>query len=245
MNYSLILDAGSRPGPASYTFPVNVTGSVPGAMNGFQWESCVPVGARSRSTGQPYSDPTQADKTNFPTCTVTGSGANYSVTASDLTYTLVNTPVNDSMGSPLPGSGAYIASGTIEFSIPAPVTVLTTYTFSAAGAPPFTFTDNVTSPDPQTNNVSSATLRHRAASATTGPERPQIPVPPGTRTSGSAPAPARTCPCRSRAWTPGKNWRQHPTPGSTSTCGCTCRPTAPFGTPTSVPVGHKWRAYAR
>ncbi|WP_461164335.1 DUF7927 domain-containing protein [Arthrobacter sp. R4-81] len=158
MNYSLILDAGSRPGPASYTFPVNVTGSVAGAMTGFQFENCVPVGARSRSTGQPYSDPAQTDRTNFPTCAVTGSGANYSVTVSDLTYTLVNTPVNDSMGSPLPGSGAYIASGTIEFSIPTPVTVLTTYTFSAAGSPAFTFTDGVTSPDPQTNNVSSATL---------------------------------------------------------------------------------------
>lgn len=158
MNYSLILDSGSRPGPSSYTFPLNVTGSVAGSMTGFQWESCGPVDPTSRSTGQPYSDPAQPDKTNVPTCTVTGSGANYSVTASDLTYTLVNTPVNDSMGNPLPGSGAYIASGTIEFSIPTAVSQLTTYTFSAAGSPAFTFTDGATSPDPQTNNVSSATL---------------------------------------------------------------------------------------
>lgn len=158
MNFSIILSAGSRPGPASYSFPLNVTGSVAGSMTGFQWEGCVPISTKSASSGQPFSDPAQADSTNFPTCSVSGSGANYTVTASNLNYTLVNTPTKDSLGTPLSGTGAYIASGTVRFSIPAAVTQITTYTFNANAAGPFTFTDGFVSPDVPGNNTSSVTL---------------------------------------------------------------------------------------
>ena len=158
MNFSLILTAGSRPGPASYSFPVAVTGSLAGSMTGFQWEGCVPVTTNSASTGQPFSDPAQADKTNFPTCTVTGSGANYTVATSGLTYSLVNTPTRDSLSAPLPGMNAYIASATVLFSIPTPVTLTTTYTFNASAAGPFLFNDSVSAPDIAGNNISSATL---------------------------------------------------------------------------------------
>ncbi|MGM7698619.1 DUF7507 domain-containing protein [Microbacterium sp. A84] len=158
MNYSLILDAGSRPGPESYAFPVSISANVAGATTGLAWEDCVPIGDTSKSTGQPYSDPTKPDRTNFATCAVSGTGANYTVSLSGLEYTLVNAPVNDSFDQPLPGNGVYIASGTVQFSIPAAVTEITTYTFtSTPGA--FVFEDGVSQADGNAaNNVSSGTL---------------------------------------------------------------------------------------
>lgn len=158
MNYSLILDAGSRPGPATYSFPVRISANIAGATNGLAWESCVPVGDQSKSTGQPYSDPAKDDRTNFPTCSVSGTGTTYTVSLSNLDYTLVNAPTTDSMGQPLAGNGVYIASGTVRFSIPTAVTAITTYTFTAApGA--FRFDDGVSEADANaTNNVSSGTL---------------------------------------------------------------------------------------
>jgi fimbrial isopeptide formation D2 family protein/uncharacterized repeat protein (TIGR01451 family) len=158
MNYSLILDAGSRPGPESYSFPVSISANIAGATNGLAWEGCAPISDLSRSTGQPYSDPAQDDRTNFPTCSVSGTGTTYTVSLSDLDYTLVNAPTTDSFGQPLPGSGVYIASGTVQFSIPTAVTAITTYTFTAAPGS-FVFDDGVSEPDANAaNNVSSATL---------------------------------------------------------------------------------------
>lgn len=158
MNFSLILEAGSRPGPASYSFPVNISANIAGATAGLAWEGCVPISDSSLSTGQPYSDPAEEDRTNFPTCSVSGTGTNYTVSLSALDYTLVNAPTKDSLGQPLPGNGVYIASGTVRFSIPSTVTAITTYTFTAApGA--FVFNDGVSEPDANAaNNVSSATL---------------------------------------------------------------------------------------
>ena len=158
INFSLILSSGSRPGPASYTFPLAASANIAGATNGLQYEGCVPLGSAAASTGQPFSATTATDRTNFPTCSISGSGVNYQVTASNLTYTLINTPTNDSLGQPLSGTGAYIASGTLQFSIPTPVTQLTNFVFNAAGAPDFTFTDGVTSPDDPSDNIGSATL---------------------------------------------------------------------------------------
>ncbi len=158
MNFSLILAAGSRPGPANYTFPVNVSANVAGATTGLAFENCSPVSSNSRSTGQPYSDPAQSDRTNFPTCAVTGSGTSYSVTVSNLNYTLTNVPVKDSLGQPLPQTGAYIASGTVAFSIPNAVTQVTNFNFSAAGAPAFDFGGGHVVADDQSDNTSSATV---------------------------------------------------------------------------------------
>ncbi|GAA0724753.1 DUF7507 domain-containing protein [Dokdonella soli] len=158
MNFSLILSAGSRPGPSTYSFPVNVSASVPAEMAGLQWEGCVPVSTASASSEQPFSDPAQTDRTNFPTCAIAGAGANYTVTVSNLNYTLVNTPTKDSLGGALPGTGAYIASGTIEFSIPSTVAALTTFTFDATGAGPFTFADGTVVADVPGDNTSTATL---------------------------------------------------------------------------------------
>ncbi|WP_243229117.1 hypothetical protein [Microbacterium sp. CIAB417] len=158
MNYSLILAAGSVPGPATYSFPVTLGTNVAGALNGLQWEGCAPIGTSSPATGQPYSDPAQSDRTNFPSCAVSGSGTSYTVSLSDLDYTLVNTPTKDSLGQPLPGNGAYIASGTVRFSIPAPVTQVTNVTFTAAPGV-FTFADGTTRSDGDAaNNSSNTTL---------------------------------------------------------------------------------------
>ncbi|GAB3615814.1 hypothetical protein GCM10027416_03710 [Okibacterium endophyticum] len=198
MNYSLILDAGSRPGPESYSFPVTISSNIAGTTNGLAWENCLPVSNSSRSTGQPYSDPAEGDRTNFPTCSVSGTGTTYTVSLSDLDYTLVNAPVNDSMGQPLPGNGVYIASGTVQFSIPTAVTDITTYTFTAApGA--FVFDDGVSEPDGNPdNNVSSATLTppggfSNAWSGTPAASRtpwdPNLWVSPGTSADVTLPQP--------------------------------------------------------
>src|SRR3546814_15742856 len=66
MNYSLILSAGSRPGPESYSFPVNISANLPGATTGTAWEGCVPIGVGARSPGQPFTDPAKPDRTNLP-----------------------------------------------------------------------------------------------------------------------------------------------------------------------------------
>lgn len=159
MNYSLILSAGSRPGPESYSFPVNIDANVAGATGGLEWEGCVPIGDGSKSTGQPFSDPAKPDRTNFPDCSVSGTGTSYTVSLSNLDYTLVTAPTKDSMGQALPGTGVYVASGTVQFSIPAPVTAITTYTFTASPGQ-FVFDDGVSVPDVNAgNNVSSGTLR--------------------------------------------------------------------------------------
>lgn len=158
MNFSLILADGSRPGPASYTFPVTVGANIPAALTGLQWEGCVPVTTSSASTGQPFSDPTAADRTNFPGCVVGGSGTSYTVSLSNLDYTLVTTPTNDSLGQPLAAGGVYIASGTVEFSIPSPVTAITNFDFVAVPGP-FTFLDGMQGADGNPdNNDSSVTL---------------------------------------------------------------------------------------
>ncbi|WP_067245462.1 DUF7927 domain-containing protein [Microbacterium resistens] len=158
MNFSLVLAAGSIPGPDTYSFPVTVGSNVPSAVNGLQWESCRPIDSSSRSTGQPFSDSAQSDRTNFPTCAVSGAGTNYTVSLSDLDYTLVQTPSNDSLGQPLPGNGSYVASGTVEFSIPAQVSQITNFTFTAAPGP-FSFTDGSSAPDGDpANNASDTTL---------------------------------------------------------------------------------------
>ncbi|SEB07579.1 DUF7927 domain-containing protein [Leifsonia sp. 21MFCrub1.1] len=158
MNYSLILAAGSRPGPATYSFPVNISSNVAGSMTGLVAEGCVPVGGGSVSTGQPFSDPAQSNRTNFPTCSVSGAGTSYTVQLSNLDYTLAHVPTTDSMGQPLAGSGVYIASGTVQFSLPAPPASSTTYAFSASPGP-FLFQDGASAPDSNSgNNTSSATL---------------------------------------------------------------------------------------
>ncbi|WP_170028582.1 DUF11 domain-containing protein [Diaminobutyricimonas aerilata] len=160
MNFSIILAGGSRPGPVNYSFPVTVASNVAGGMTGFQFEGCVPTGDATRVTGHPFSDPAKADRANFPGCTVAGTGANYTVNLSGLDYTLTRVPVNDSFGQPLGGTGAYIASGTVRFSIPNPVTVITEYSFNATNAGNVTFVDGtVRAEAPKTNNVTTATLR--------------------------------------------------------------------------------------
>lgn len=159
MNFSLILKDGSRPGPADYTFPVKVSSNNPAGLTGLQWEGCVPISSSSPSTGQPYSDPAEADRTNFPECAVTGSGADYTVSLSDLDYTLVNTPNTASFGDDgLPAGGAYIASGTVQFSVPSRPAGLTNYTF-AASPPAFSFPGGTSEADTDvSNNISDTTL---------------------------------------------------------------------------------------
>lgn len=159
MNFSLILNDGSRPGPESYSFPIAVSSNNPAAVADLNWESCRPISSTSRSTGQPYSDPAEADRTNFPGCAVSGSGANYTVALSDLDYTLTQVPTKDSLnGQPLPSGGAYIASGTIELSLPARPTGLVNYRFEA-NPPAFTFADGVVGADSDAaNNASDTTL---------------------------------------------------------------------------------------
>ena len=140
VDFSIVLDPGSVPGPANYTFPLTVSST---AVAGMIAEGCVPLSGAAAAVAQPFSDPAQANRTNFPGCTVAGSGANYTVSLTGIDYTLVHTPTLDSLGNPLP-IGSYVASGTVQLSIPAPVAAGFSFT---ATPPPFTFADGVAGTD--------------------------------------------------------------------------------------------------
>jgi fimbrial isopeptide formation D2 family protein/uncharacterized repeat protein (TIGR01451 family) len=136
VDFSVVLAPGSVPGPANYTFPLTVVST---AVVGMISEGCVPLGTAAAAAAQPFSDLTQSNRTKFPGCTVTGSGANYVVSLTGIDYSLVTVPTLDSLGNPLP-IGSYVASGTVKLSIPTPVS--TSFTFTAT-PPAFTFADGV------------------------------------------------------------------------------------------------------
>jgi uncharacterized repeat protein (TIGR01451 family)/fimbrial isopeptide formation D2 family protein/LPXTG-motif cell wall-anchored protein len=202
INYSVILKHGSRPGPLNYNFPLTISSTTPGArLTGLTFEECRPVAWPSQA--HPWSG-AQADRTNFPGCTVTGTGLSYTVRLSNLDYTLTRVPVNDSLGNPLPtGYGSYIASGSIVFSLPGEVPVTTNYAYNinppnvtfpaVGGAPAQTLAEG-----PKTNNATSVTLYvpgefsnswQGTPTASRDPWDDQLFLTPGTSQSTPLPAP--------------------------------------------------------
>lgn len=156
VDYGLSMTAGSIPGPSSYTFTLDVSPTVAGQLSGLQWEGCAPVDDSSQATSIPYSDPTHANRTNNPTCSISGSGTTYTVTLTGLDYSLQHVPTVDSLGNAIPSTTNFVAAGKLIFSYPTPITQSTGVDFTATPTP-FTFTDGVTQPETNTANDSSDT----------------------------------------------------------------------------------------
>ena len=158
VDYGVAMTSGSVPGPSSYSFTVDIAVTPAGQLPGLQWEGCAPVDNTSEALGIPYSASTITDRTNAPTCTISGSGTHYTVTLSGLDYSLQHVPAKDSLGNAIPTATDFVASGKLTFSYTSPITTNTGVTFG--GTPtPFTFTDGVTQPETNTgNDVSGTTL---------------------------------------------------------------------------------------
>lgn len=164
VDYGLALSAGSIPGPASYSFTLDIAVSVAGQVPGLEWEGCGPVGDDFPAAGIPFSASTHSDgspvlnRTNVPTCAISGSGTHYTVTLSNLDYSLQHVPTLDSLGTAIPSTTDFIAAGRLSFSYTAPVSTNVGVTFGATPTP-FTFSDGVTLPETNTgNDVSGTTL---------------------------------------------------------------------------------------
>jgi uncharacterized repeat protein (TIGR01451 family) len=156
VDYGLSMTTGSIPGPSTYTFTVDLAVSVAGQLPGLQWEGCTPVDDSAQASGIPYSDPTIGNRTNAPACTISGSGTHYTVTLSGLDYSLQHVPTSDSLGTAIPSTTNFVASGKLTFSYTSPVTQSTGVTFTATPTP-FTFTDGVTQPETNSANDASGT----------------------------------------------------------------------------------------
>ena len=156
VDYGVSMTAGSVPGPSTYTFTVDIAVSVAGQLPGLQWEGCAPVDNSAQATGIPYSASSFANRTNAPTCSISGSGTHYTVTLSGLDYSLQHVPTADSLNNAIPSTTDFIASGQLIFSYTSAITANTGVTFSATPSQ-FTFIDSVTQPETNTSNDSSGT----------------------------------------------------------------------------------------
>jgi uncharacterized repeat protein (TIGR01451 family)/fimbrial isopeptide formation D2 family protein len=156
VDYGVAMTTGSVPGPATYTFTVDIAVSVAGQLAGLQWEHCAPVDNSAQATGIPYSDPSFANRTNAPTCSISGTGTHYTVTLSGLDYSLQHVPTVDSLGTAIPSTTTFIAAGQLLFSYTTPITANTGVTFTSTPSP-FTFIDSVTQPETNTSNDASGT----------------------------------------------------------------------------------------
>ncbi|HWH25354.1 MAG TPA: hypothetical protein VNT53_01745 [Pseudolysinimonas sp.] len=158
VDYGVAMTTGSIPGPSTYSFVVDIAVSVPGQLPGLQWEGCAAVDDSAQATGIPYSGSQYANRTNAPTCSISGSGTHYTVTLSGLDYSLKNVPTIDSLGNAIPSTSTFVAAGQLLFSYTTPITTTTGVTFGATPSP-FTFVDGVTQPETNTSNdVSGTTL---------------------------------------------------------------------------------------
>ncbi len=155
-DYGIAMTAGSIPGPSTYTFTVDIAVSPAGQLPGLQWEGCAPVDASNPALGIPFSASSFTNRTNAPTCTISGSGTHYTVTLSGLDYSLQHVPTTDSLGNAIPANTVFVAAGRLAFSYTSPVTTSTGVTFGATPTP-FTFTDGVTQPETNPGNDVTAT----------------------------------------------------------------------------------------
>jgi uncharacterized repeat protein (TIGR01451 family) len=156
VDYGIAMTAGSIAGPSTYTFTVDISVSVVGQLPGLQWEGCTPVNDATPALGIPYSASSFTNRTNAPTCTISGSGTHYTVTLSGLDYSLQHVPTVDSLGNAIPSTTNFIAAGTLSFSYTTAITATTGVTFTATPST-FTFIDSVTQPETNTSNDASGT----------------------------------------------------------------------------------------
>lgn len=160
VDWAIAADVGSRPGPANYSFVLNVATATPGANpNLITPEECRPVNGEV-AAGIPFSATNRPDRAVFPGgCTITKLNATqYRVTLTDIDYSLTRVPLKDSKGQDLPAGKNYIASGALILSHPSPVTVTQTFNFTAA-APAWTYPGTTQqTADPTANNTDAITL---------------------------------------------------------------------------------------
>ncbi|MBW9094843.1 DUF11 domain-containing protein [Microbacterium jejuense] len=160
VDWAVAANVGSRPGPANYSFILNVATSTTGANpNLITPEECRPVNGEV-AAGIPFSATNRADRAAFPGgCTITKLNATqYRVTLTGIDYSLTKIPVKDSKGQNLPAGKNYIASGALILSHPSPVTVTQTFNFTA-NAPAWTYPGTTqTTADPTANNTDAITL---------------------------------------------------------------------------------------
>ena len=156
VDYGVAMTAGSMPGPSTYSFTVDLAVSVPGQLPGLQWEGCASVDNSAQATGIPYSATNFANRTNTPTCSISGSGTHYTVTLSGLDYSLQHVPTIDSLGNAVPSTTNFIAAGQLIFSYTTQISQSTGVTFTATPNQ-FTFSDGVTQPETNTTNDASGT----------------------------------------------------------------------------------------
>ena len=156
VDYGISMTAGSVPGPSTYTFTVDIAASP--ALTGLQWEGCAPVDDTAQAPGIPHSASSYANRTNAPTCSISGSGTHYTVTLSGLDYSLQHVPTVDSLYAAIPANTNFIAAGKLIFSYSTQITATTGVNFTATPSQ-FTFIDSVTQSETNTaNDASSTTL---------------------------------------------------------------------------------------
>lgn len=160
VDWAIAANVGSRPGPANYSFVLNVASSSTGAdTNLITPTECRPVNGEI-AAGIPFSATNRPDRAAFPGgCTLTKLNATqYRVTLTNIDYSLTNVPVKDSKGQALPAGRNYIASGALMFTYPSPVTTIQSFNFTAA-APAWTYPGTTqTTADPTANNTDAVTL---------------------------------------------------------------------------------------
>ncbi|WP_157578791.1 DUF11 domain-containing protein [Rudaea cellulosilytica] len=156
VDYGVSMTAGSVPGPATYTFTVDIAVSVAGQLPGLQWEGCAAVDDSAQFPGIPHSASSFPNRTNFPTCSISGSGTHYTVTLSGLDYSLQHVPTVDSLYQAIPSTTNFVAAGQLIFSYTSQITASTGVSFTATPST-FTFIDSVTQPETNTSNDSSTT----------------------------------------------------------------------------------------
>lgn len=160
VDWAIAANVGSRPGPANYSFVLNVSSSTPNANpNLITPEECRPVNGEI-AAGIPFSAANRPDRAAFPGgCTITKLNATqYRVTLTNIDYSLTRVPVKDSKGQNLPAGKNYIASGALMLSHPSPATFNQTFNFTAA-APAWTYPGTTQqTADPTANNADAITL---------------------------------------------------------------------------------------
>ena len=156
VDYGVAMTSGSIPGPSTYSFTVDIAVSVAGQLPGLQWEGCASIDNSAQATGVPYSAASFPNRTNVPSCSITGSGTHYTVTLSGLDYSLQHVPTIDSLGNAIPSTSTFIAAGQLHFSYTTAITASSGVTFGATPTP-FTFVDGVTQSETNTSNDVSGT----------------------------------------------------------------------------------------
>lgn len=236
VDWAIAANVGSRPGPANYSFVINVATSTAGAnTNLITPEECRPVNGEI-AAGIPFSATNRPDRATFPGgCTITKLNATqYRVDLTGIDYSLTKVPVKDSKGQNLPAGKNYIASGALILSHPSPVATTQSFTFTA-NAPAWTYPGTAQrTNDPTANNADAITLYvpgdfsnawHGTPTGSRSPWDDQLFVAPGTSSTWTPGAGGAVLPLYSQANS--YAWHDYRGPNAGNIAGlCTMNQTA-------------------